>query len=173
VTVEDFNRLPRDDAARALLACCSSQRWVEGVLTRRPFASVAAVLTASDAVWRETGPNDWYEALAGHPRIGERTAAHADERARRWSVGEQGSVDTSDADTRAKLARANREYEARFGHIFVICATGKSAAELLAARRARMHNSPDVELAVAAEELRKIARLRLTKLLGTAEAARS
>ncbi len=172
MTLDDLNRAPRDEAARALRACCSSTRWVEALLAQRPFASVDTLLSASDAAWRDTGPNDWREAIAGHPRIGERSSAQADDRSRTWSAGEQSGMDAASDATRATLAAANREYEAHFGHIYVVFASGKSAAELLEIVRQRLQNPPDAELAIAGEELRKIARLRLEKVIAANEEAR-
>ena len=162
--LSELNAMPRADAARVLGACCAATRWVDALVASRPFASRAALLAAAESAWRDTGPNDWREAMAEHPRIGERAALHNDERARDWSAREQ-SAATSDVASRAELEAANRDYEARFGHIFLIRASGKSATEILEACRGRMHNSPDEELSVAADELRKIAVLRLQKLL--------
>jgi 2-oxo-4-hydroxy-4-carboxy-5-ureidoimidazoline decarboxylase len=172
VTLDDLNRAPRNDAERALRACCNSGRWVEALLALRPFTSVDALAKASDIAWRQTGPNDWREAIAGHPRIGERSAPSADDRSGNWSVREQSAIDTASDATRAELAAANREYEARFGHIFLVSATGKSASELLDIVRRRLQNEPDAELAIAGEELRQIARLRLEKLIAANAEAR-
>ncbi len=136
------------------------------MLERRPFPSREALLDAADAAWRELGPNDWREAIAGHPRIGEGSSAHADEQSKAWSAQEQSGVAATDAWLRLELVRANNEYEARFGHIFIVYAPGKSAEDVLSICRARMANNADKELAVVGAELRKIARTRLEKLLG-------
>ncbi|MGH7712175.1 MAG: 2-oxo-4-hydroxy-4-carboxy-5-ureidoimidazoline decarboxylase, partial [Gemmatimonadaceae bacterium] len=165
MTLDELNGAPRAVAAKSLLACCASTRWVGAVLSQRPFTSLEALLAASEAAWRATGPNDWIEAIAAHPRIGARDPTDTDAGSRAWSASEQSGVDIANAATRSALADANREYEARFGHIYLVCASGKSAAELLGDLRARMRNTPEQELAVAGEELRKIARLRLEKLL--------
>jgi 2-oxo-4-hydroxy-4-carboxy-5-ureidoimidazoline decarboxylase len=177
VTLDELNSLPHDAAARSLHACGGSRRWVDALLAQRPFASLDELLNASDAAWRGTRPNDWHEAFAGHPRIGERATAQtddrtADDRRPNWSAAEQSAVDAADAATRSALADGNREYEARFGHIFLVCASGKSAAELLELLRTRLRNAPDEELAVAGDELRKIARARLEKLLAPKEGVR-
>src|SRR4029079_3054416 len=123
-----------------------------------------------DDAWSTLGPEDWREALAHHPRIGERmedpTASPA---AIRLSAGEQSGVAARDRSSREALALANREYEARFGHIFLTCATGKSAEAMLAEARARMTNDPARELQVAAEEQRKIIQLRLQQLFVATE----
>ena len=172
MTLEQLNALPADEAARTLKACGGSSRWVTALLTRRPFASRDELLSTADAAWRELGPNDWREAIAGHPRIGERASTHADERSKAWSVEEQSGAAATDAWLRLELVRANSDYEARFGHTFIVFASGKAAEEMLNICRARMANSAEKELAVVGEELRKIAHARLEKLLGATEAAR-
>jgi OHCU decarboxylase len=140
------------------------------MLARRPFESVDDLLAAADEAWRATGPKDWDEAFAHHPRIGERhAAAPASAAARAWSAGEQGSAAGAGAATRAELAEANEAYERRFGRIYIVCATGRSAEEMLADIAARMKNDPDRERAVAVEEQRKITRLRLKTLIGARE----
>jgi 2-oxo-4-hydroxy-4-carboxy-5-ureidoimidazoline decarboxylase len=173
VTLEQLNALPADEAARTLKACGGSSRWVTALLARRPFASREELLSSADAAWRELAPNDWREAIAGHPRIGERASTHADERSKAWSAEEQSGAAATDAWLRVELARANSEYEARFGHTFIVYASGKAAEEILNICRARMANSAEKELVVIGEELRKIARARLEKLLGATEGARS
>lgn len=106
------------------------------------------------------------EAFSHHPRIGERKGAlRQSERGSAWAAGEQSGVERADDDVRSALAAANREYEQRFGYIYIVCATGKSAEEMVAAARKRLRNDPDVEVRTAAEEQRKIMRLRLDKLL--------
>lgn len=136
------------------------------MLARRPFRSRAAVLSAADETWWSLDPSDWREAFSHHPRIGERKgSASQGGRATAWADGEQSGVERAQDDVRAALATVNREYEQRFGYIYIVFATGKSAEEMLALARERLRNDPDVELRVAAEEQRKIARLRLEKLL--------
>ena len=135
----------------------------------RPFDSADAILETGDRVWRSLDRADWLEAFAAHPRIGDSGAgeagraggaAHGD-----WSAGEQAGVATATSTIRQRLAAANREYEARFGYIFIVCATGKSADEMLAMLEQRLENAPDAELRIAAEEQRKITQLRLSRLL--------
>jgi OHCU decarboxylase len=167
-----LNGLPHGEAVEALGQCCAARAWAERVAALRPFADAAALYAAADRVWREPGGVEgtagamWREAFAGHPRLGERAAEHGTSAlARRWSGSEQAGVAAADAAARAELATAQREYEARFGHIFLVCASGLAAADMLAALRARMHNDRATELRVAAEEQRKITRLRLERLL--------
>lgn len=153
-------------ARKLLTACCGASRWVSGMLAQRPFGSRARVLSTADEVWRSLDSGDWREAFSHHPRIGERkSAAPQSERGSAWAAGEQSGVERAHDDVRAQLAAANREYEERFGYIYIVFATGKGAEEMLALARERLRNDPDVELRAAAEEQRKITRLRLDNLL--------
>jgi OHCU decarboxylase len=170
LTLTQLNALPPPEAAEQLRACCGSSRWVEAMLARRPFASVEQLFAAAEAAWRTTGPEDWDEAFAHHPRIGERqAAAPVSATAQAWSAGEQGTAASSGATARAALAEANTAYEQRFGRIYLVCAAGRTAEELLADISARMRNDPERERAVAVEEQRKITRLRLGSLIGIEE----
>jgi allantoicase len=153
-------------AATAFAACCAAPSWVQGMVARRPFGSVAALLDAADELWRGAGAEEWLAAFRAHPEIGGRAAeAAAGAKATGWSAEEQSGVRDADAAARAELAEANRIYRERFGHIYIVCATGKSAVEMLALCRERLANDPGREIEVAAEEQRKITRLRLLKLL--------
>ena len=141
------------------------------MVARRPFKSRRAVDSAADEIWQSLEASDWLEAFASHPRIGERSSGAAQgERGSVWAAGEQSGVNEARQDVREELAAANRTYEERFGHIYIVCATGKTAEEMLALARERLRNLPDDELKVAAEEQRKITRLRLHKLLDKEEA---
>ena len=156
----EFNSAPVDGPlGDALRAVCSAGRWVHGVIARRPYADLAGLLAGSDEVTLALDDAALTEALAGHPRIGERGESA-------WSRQEQRGAADADEALRAQLAAANGEYEHRFGHVYLVCATGKSAAELLSICQSRLQNSPDAERAVVREELAKINRIRLTKLVG-------
>ena len=158
--------MPADDLRSALTACCGASRWVERMVDSRPFGNVETLLQRADEIWWSLGPEDWREAFAHHPRIGERAAKVAQgARARSWSAGEQRGVADATFDVRSALAEGNREYERRFGHIYLVSAAGKSAEELLDLLRARLLNDPMTELEVAAAEQAKITRLRLEKLV--------
>jgi 2-oxo-4-hydroxy-4-carboxy-5-ureidoimidazoline decarboxylase len=149
-----------DEAARKLLAsCCGATRWIEEMIAARPFASRAALHAAAERSWRACGKDDLFEAMRHHPRIGERKDVPPREAA------EQAGAARADERIKAAIAEGNREYEARFGHIYLVCASGKSGEELLAILRARLANDPQAELAVAAAEQGKITTLRLDKLL--------
>lgn len=169
MTLDELNALPPERAAEVFRACCGASRWVDAMVARRPFASTDMVMSMADDIWLAMGPDDWHEAFAHHPRIGERAAATPqDERAAAWSAGEQSSVVDAGASMHDELAEINRAYEARFGYIYIVCAAGRSADELLEIARRRLTNAPDDELRVAAEEQRQITRLRLRKLLSLA-----
>lgn len=160
-----LNTLDVDSARAELTRCCGSSRWVMALLERRPFSSDAALFAAADEIWAALGRDDWLEAFAHHPRIG---ASLAELRARfpttsDWSGEEQADVSRADDRTLEALATANAQYLARFGYIFIVCATGKSAPEMLELLQARLVNPPDVELRIAAAEQAKITRLRLEK----------
>ena len=132
----------------------------------RPFASANDLMAKADSVWWSLRDEDWLEAFRAHPKIGEQKAAAVQsEQARSWSAQEQSGVQDAATETKAALAAGNHEYEARFGFIFIVCATGKSSAEMLTILNGRLQNDPGTELRVAAEEQRKITRLRLEKLL--------
>jgi OHCU decarboxylase len=132
----------------------------------RPFISLEDLLTKADNLWRPLSEEDWLEAFRAHPKIGEqKSAAAQSEQARNWSKQEQSGTAGAATETRAALAEGNQEYERRFGFIFIVCATGKTSEEMLAILNARLQNDLKVELSVAAEQQRKITRLRLEKLL--------
>jgi 2-oxo-4-hydroxy-4-carboxy-5-ureidoimidazoline decarboxylase len=161
-TVDEFNRLPGDAVRQELRACCSSGRWIDAVAGGRPYDSEAALLAASDAAAAGLTEAELREALAGHPRIGDRRVAEAGS----WSGQEQAGVRDAEASLRQSLDEGNTEYERRFGHIYLACATGRSAAELLAFLRERLGNDTEMEWSVVASELAKINQIRLRKLLG-------
>jgi 2-oxo-4-hydroxy-4-carboxy-5-ureidoimidazoline decarboxylase len=166
--VAAFDALPDYDASPLLASCCGSHAWVQAMLERRPFRAFVRMLDEADEIWWSLSPDDWREAFDHHPRIGEQTAAVPQAGvARAWSADEQrGAAMSSDA-TRQALADGNREYERKFRHIYLVCATGKSAEEMLALLQTRLANDPASELRVAALEQAKITRLRLEKLFGS------
>jgi 2-oxo-4-hydroxy-4-carboxy-5-ureidoimidazoline decarboxylase len=166
VTLDELNALPEDRARAELSRCCGSSRWAAEVAARRPFADKPALLAAADAAWARASEADRLEAFAHHPRIGGRDALRAKFSATRgWSRGEQAGAAAADEETLAALETGNADYEARFGFIFIVCASGKSADEMLALLKARLPNDRAKELDLAAAEQAKIARIRLEKLL--------
>lgn len=145
------------EAEAKLLSCCGSRGWARGMVRARPFGTLDGLLAAADRIGDTLSDSDWLEAFAAHPRIGDRGARGA-------AAAEQSGALSAPESTIEALSRANREYETRFGHIFIVCASGKQAEEMLALYRERLHNDPATELRIAAEEQRKITRLRLEKL---------
>ena len=165
-TLEQLNALPAGDAAEEFRACCASTRWVEAMVAARPFPTADELLAASERIWWTTGPEDWLEAIASHPRIGETaTRARVSEVARGWSAKEQEAVAASDARVRHELAAAIQEYERRFSWIYVVFATGRGARELLDDVRSRLDNDRERELVVMAREQLAIMQLRIQKML--------
>ncbi len=164
--LDRLNRLGAEAVREELLRCCASRRWAEAMETRRPFPDAAALYRAAEEVASKLGAEDWREAFAGHPRIGDRARLwERFGRAGDWSSREQAGLASAPDSVLEAIEQANRLYEERFGHIFLVCATGKEAAGILAALRERLRNSPEVELSVAAREQRAITRLRLERLV--------
>ncbi len=164
--VEKLNRLGHEEARTALLACCGSTRWAAEVAGLRPFWDVGQLLRIAERVWRELDAEDKLEAFRAHPKIGEsKAAAETGKEARRWAEGEQSGARDAAAETLDALTEANREYEGRFGFIFIVCATGKTAEEMLELLRSRLQNDAETELRVAAGEQWRITELRLKKFL--------
>ncbi len=165
VRLTEFNEMPEAEAEAHLLGCCTSRRWVQAMLAGRPYATEDDVYAAADAALAELGDGDIDEALVGHPRIGQQSGATYPA----WSNHEQaGMADASD-EIRAQMVEANREYETRFGHVYLVSATGKSGAELLDILRTRLDNDPVTERRIVREELGKINRIRLERLLSSEE----
>jgi allantoicase len=160
-----LNALLDEDAVTVLRNCCGASHWAQGVAAARPFASEEQLYSVAEKCFAQMSREDWQESFRAHPRIGEKKMAAAAEAAARWSEQEQSSSRGADAATLAALAEVNRAYEARFGDIFIICATGKTPAEILAACRERITNDADKEFSVAADEQRRITQLRLEKWL--------
>lgn len=169
--LQRWNSLDPTLAAEEMLPCCGSRAWAAEMAARRPIADEDHLAIAADAVWLGLPETAWLEAFDSHPRIGEQKAKAATDRSLSWSASEQSAVMSSSpaasgADDEAALAEANRRYEAKFGRTFIVCASGRSAAEILALLEQRMHYAPAVELHEAAEQQRQITRLRLSRWLG-------
>jgi 5-hydroxyisourate hydrolase / 2-oxo-4-hydroxy-4-carboxy-5-ureidoimidazoline decarboxylase len=178
MTLDELNGLGEDTATRELLRCCGSKRWAREMTAARPFASVESMAAAADSIWLSLDQADKLEAFAAHPKIGAGRTGEAGEAGEsggaggaggaghgEWSAAEQAGTASASADVLARLAEANREYEARFGFIFIVSATGKSAADMLDLLQRRLDNDPVIEARIAADEQRKITRLRIAKLL--------
>jgi OHCU decarboxylase len=164
MTLAEFNALPPAKAEALLMDCCGCARWAAEINAQRPFADVGVLLEAADNRWQNLGREDWLEAFSHHPQIGEK-AASGSQSHREWAEGEQTGARTATEDVKTRMARGNRAYHEKFGYIYIVCATGKSAEEMLALLEQRLQNDPVAELPIAAEQQRQITRLRLEKLL--------
>ena len=176
--LEGLNALDEAAATRAFLRCCGSSRWAKAMAAARPFADAASMTAAADTIWGALDRAAWLEAFAAHPKIGESGGADGSSRSggpggAGWSDQEQAGVAGAAGQTRHRLADANRDYEARFGYIFIVCATGKTAEEMLVRLERRLRHDADEELRIAAGEQQKITQLRLMKLLGQEPDTRS
>ena len=166
MALEQLNALSSIDTEAEFLKCCGSTRWAREMTEARPFASLEELCEKADRVCESLNEEDWLEAFRAHPKIGERKAAtDQSQQAQSWSTEEQSGVANAARETVDELAQQNRQYEARFGFIFIVCATGKSPEEMLTILQSRIGNDRHDELLIAAEEQRKITRLRLEKLL--------
>lgn len=151
-----INAWPAKKAREELLRCCGCIRWTDAMLAARPFKDKAALLAAADAAWAKTDAADWLEAFSHHPRIGGKdVSTHV----------EQAAVASASEVMLDALAQGNVDYEAKFGHIFIVCATGKTAAAVLDLLKSRLRNDPETEKRIAADEQAKITKIRLEKLL--------
>src|SRR6266581_489607 len=158
-TLGSFNAAPAQDAERAALACCASRTFATAIADGRPYPDAAALLAAVDATFKALSWDDIVEAMSEHPRIGDRAVRGG------MSAAEQSGAAAASDEVRQGLADGDLAYEQRFGHIFLICASGLSGEEMLDQLRSRLENDEEAERAVVRDELRKITRLRLTKML--------
>jgi OHCU decarboxylase len=165
--LDEINKASAAEAESALIDCCGSKRWAFMMALSRPFESEEAMIEKAREIWNDLENSDWLEAFASHPKIGSRKAAERQKvRAAEWSQAEQAGVSDADQTVRDKLEQMNVRYEDRFGYIFIVCASGKSADEMLEICSSRLKNNRKKEILVAAEEQRKITEIRLRKLLG-------
>jgi 2-oxo-4-hydroxy-4-carboxy-5-ureidoimidazoline decarboxylase len=160
-----WNNSSAEDALDAMLACCGARRWAAAMVAARPIAGVQELGSAADRIWSTMEEADWLQAFACHPRIGERTAVHASKKSAAWSSQEQSSASSAAVRVLAELAARNVEYEQRFGFTYIVCATGKSAEEMLAILNRRLQSDRAAELREAAEQQRQITQIRLGKWL--------
>ncbi len=166
MTLEELNTISQPQLKEELLKCCGSSSWVKMLMAYFPVDDVNRLLEEAERIWRECSEDDWKEAFGHHPRIGDvelltekfTSTAH-------WASGEQSGVNTASKETIEALAEGNHLYEEKFGYIFIVCATGKSAEEILGMLQSRLENKPGDEIKIAADEQNKITKLRLEKLL--------
>jgi len=166
-----FNALPPQETEAALLRCCGAIRWARGIAAMRPFATSDALLEIAADLWWALTPDDWRQGFSAHPKIGARLDTQDDPSAS-WSAKEQAGAATAESRTRDALAELNDEYETRFGHIFIVCATGLTGEQMLERLRTRLRNDPETEMVTAAAEHLQITKLRLQKVLADLVEAR-
>lgn len=168
--IDVINAMSDAEAEAALTRCCGSRRWVDEMNNARPFHNRDDLFAKADAIWSKCERADFLEAFSHHPKIGdvENLRRRFAETAH-WSEGEQSGMNQASDAVIARLAEANAEYEKKFGYIFIVCATGKSASEMLAILESRLGNGPEEEIRIAAGEQAKITRIRLEKLLAEQE----
>jgi OHCU decarboxylase len=159
MTLSEFNHLSDEAAEAELHRVCGSRIWAREMARARPYASLPILIERGDVLWRSLRHEDWIEAITAHPRIGETQLRS------RWTSEEQSGVAGASEETIRGLIEGNRAYEERFGYVFLICATGKSADEMLSALRVRLKNDRSSEIRQAVDEQAKIARIRLEKLI--------
>jgi 2-oxo-4-hydroxy-4-carboxy-5-ureidoimidazoline decarboxylase len=164
--LDRWNLAGADSAASEVLPCCGSLAWAEALASLRPFADPQELFEVSDRVWAGLAADDWQEAFDSHPRIGQQNANKATAESLAWSSQEQRAAMSDDEAVKLALAQGNLQYEERFGRIFIVCASGKSAAEILAILNARINRTAAEELLEAAEQQRQITQLRLRRWLG-------
>ena len=166
MTLHEFNILPKEKLMEELTKCCGSSAWVQKMLPFIPADDMVELLEDAENEWWKCSQSDWKEAFSHHPKIGntdslrEKFASTAN-----WASGEQSGVKNASEETIKALAVGNKLYEERFGFIFIVCASGKSAEEILAILQERLQHEKDEEIVIAADEQNKITKLRIEKLL--------
>jgi 2-oxo-4-hydroxy-4-carboxy-5-ureidoimidazoline decarboxylase len=164
-----WHSLPPEEAVAEVLTCCGSPAWARKLTAMRPFANEQKLFAAADECWQRLPPSDWLEAFRSHPRIGEQHAQNkTTAKSAAWSKSEQSQMKDADAAILMRMREGHREYEERFGRIFIVCASGKKPAELLRILEHRLKNGPAQELVESAAEQQQIMQLRLRRWLGTA-----
>ena len=160
-----WNKADELSAMESMLACCAARRWAQALVALRPYSGVVSLSLTADEIWSTMEEPDWMEAFAAHPRIGERKASRTSSASAAWSEKEQSSTRGATQQVLANLAEGNRHYEGRFGFTYIVCATGKSAEEMLSILERRLASEREAELREAAEQQRQIMQIRLGKWL--------
>jgi 2-oxo-4-hydroxy-4-carboxy-5-ureidoimidazoline decarboxylase len=168
MTLHELNTLPKPQLIEELSKCCGSSAWVNKMLPFFPADDLVELLEDAEEQWFKCSEDDWKEAFSHHPKIGD-TASLKKKFAStaQWASGEQSGVSAASQQTIGALADGNRKYEDKFGYIFIVCATGKTAEEMVELLESRLSNDPKDEIEIAADEQNKITKLRLEKLLDT------
>jgi 2-oxo-4-hydroxy-4-carboxy-5-ureidoimidazoline decarboxylase len=166
MNIEQLNNLAVEQATHSFMQCCTSSKWVKSMVERRPFTDIDALIKYADIAWQGLAEADYLEAFEGHPKIGDVNSLRAKYANTKELAGnEQGLVKEANEEVLSVLAQGNTDYENKFGFIFIICATGKSAKEMSDFLQARLSNTKSQELVNAAEEQRKIFQIRINKAL--------
>ncbi len=165
MTLKYFNQLGTQEAQAELFKCCGCTAWAETLAESMPFDSISAIKAASDKIWSSCLQSDILEAFSHHPKIGDvKSLTEKFTATKQWASGEQAAVSSAPKEVIENLAKGNKEYEQKFGYIFIVCATGKSAEEMLEMLNKRLLNAPEQEIRIAAKEQNKITHLRIEKL---------
>ena len=165
-TLEVFNGMDFEKAKRALLECCHSEKWAKAVADKRPFSSLPKLQEAAEKVWMSLGESDWLEAMQAHPKIGDLNSLREKyANTKSMAAGEQSGIEGADEKVLEDLRRLNQSYEKEFGFIFIVCATGKSASDMLRILKSRINNNRAQELLNSAKEQARIMKLRMEKLV--------
>ncbi len=164
--LEDFNKQSREKAGQDLFKCCGSKTWVNKIMKNFPFNSIEDLKISSDRSWFSCKKEDWLEAFSHHPKIGDQSVADKKHSSTAdWAKQEQSAVKDAEQGILSELAKSNQSYQEKFGFIFIVCATGKTAIEMLKLLNDRINNEPEKELHIAINEQNKITHLRIDKLL--------
>ena len=166
MTLHELNALTQPQLKQELLKCCGSPTWAKMMMTYFPVDTMEELLEEAEEIWYDCSEDDWKEAFAHHPKIGDvESLTKKNSSTAQWASGEQSGVNVASKETIAALAEDNKKYEDKFGYTFIVCATGKSAAEMLTILQSRLSNEPENEIKMAAEEQNKITKLRFQKLV--------
>ena len=166
MTLDTLNTLPKSEALEQFAICCGASKWVEEITAFRPFQHKNELFDLTEKIWFSLNSEDWLEAFSHHPKIGDIDLLRKKfQKIKSWSEKEQSGIQEAGENILKDLAESNRLYEEKFGYIFIVCATGKSAEEMLILLKVRLENDPEAELLIAAKEQNKITQLRLDNLL--------
>lgn len=176
MSIAEFDHLSIEKKKELLMQCCGSSAWVNKMLTVFPVEDLVELLEAAEEKWYECNAEDWQEAFAHHPKIGDINFLSSElilekekfANSAEWAATEQSGINNADENTLQQLKKANKEYQHKFGFIFIICASGKSANEMLHILKSRLKNIKEQEIKIAAEEQNRITKIRLEKLFGIA-----
>jgi 2-oxo-4-hydroxy-4-carboxy-5-ureidoimidazoline decarboxylase len=167
MTIQELNHLPQEQLKQELFRCCGSTAWVNKMVTAFPVEDYVDLMEDAEEKWYQCTESDWKEAFTHHPRIGDIDSLQKKfASTSNWASGEQSGVATASDEILKSLAESNQQYEQKFGYIFIVCATGKRADEMLEILQSRIINNPAKEIEVAADQQLQITKIRLSKLLG-------